>query len=120
MNNRSRLLFLITEDWYFWSHRLDLARAAAQAGFDVSIATRVTNHGERVQREGFRLSPISLFRRSRNPFVELAAVLELPYRRVLVLASPCLAFLSRRGMTVILPQELHVAHLSSAAVGWQP
>jgi glycosyltransferase involved in cell wall biosynthesis len=83
MNNHSRLLFLITEDWYFWSHRLDLARAAAQAGFDVSIATRVTNHGERVQREGFRLSPISLFRRSRNPFVELAAVLELVrlYRR---------------------------------------
>lgn len=83
MNNHSRLLFLITEDWYFWSHRLDLARTAAQAGFDVSIATRVTNHGERVQREGFRLSPISLFRRGRNPFVELAAVLELVrlYRR---------------------------------------
>jgi glycosyltransferase involved in cell wall biosynthesis len=83
MKARPRLLFLITEDWYFWSHRLDLARAAAQAGFDVSIATRVTNHGERVQREGFRLFPISLFRRSRNPFVELAAVLELVrlYRR---------------------------------------
>jgi glycosyltransferase involved in cell wall biosynthesis len=77
MNHRPRLLFLITEDWYFWSHRLDLARAAAKAGFDVSIATRVTNHGERVQREGFRLFPISLFRRSRNPFVELASVLEL-------------------------------------------
>jgi glycosyltransferase involved in cell wall biosynthesis len=83
MTNRPHLLFLITEDWYFWSHRLDLGRAAAQAGFDVSIATRVTNHGERVQREGFRLSPISLFRRSRNPFAELAAVLELVrlYRR---------------------------------------
>lgn len=83
MNHRPRLLFLITEDWYFWSHRLDLARAAAQAGFDVSIATRVTDHGERIQREGFRLFPISLFRRSRNPFVELASVLELIslYRR---------------------------------------
>lgn len=83
MNNRPRLLFLITEDWYFWSHRLDLARAAAQAGFDVSIATRVTIHGERVQREGFRLLPIGLYRQSRNPFVELAAVLELVrlYRR---------------------------------------
>ena len=80
---RPRLLFLITEDWYFWSHRLDLVRAAALAGFDVSIATRVTDHGERIEREGFRLFPISLFRRSRNPFVELAAVLELVrlYRR---------------------------------------
>ena len=78
-----KLLFVVTEDWYFWSHRLDLARAAAQAGFDVSIATRVTDHGERIQREGFRLFPIGLFRSSRNPFVELASVFELIrlYRR---------------------------------------
>jgi glycosyltransferase involved in cell wall biosynthesis len=83
MNARPRLLFLITEDWYFWSHRLDLARAARNAGFDVMIATRVTEHGERIEREGFRLFPISLVRQSRNPFVELAAVLELVrlYRR---------------------------------------
>ena len=78
-----KLLFVVTEDWYFWSHRLDLARAAAQDGFDVSIATRVTDHGERIQREGFRLFPIGLFRSSRNPFVELASVFELIrlYRR---------------------------------------
>ena len=83
MNSRPRLLFLITEDWYFWSHRLDVARAARDAGFDVMIATRVTEHGERIQREGFRLFPISLVRQSKNPFVELAAVLELVrlYRR---------------------------------------
>ncbi|HEX9154119.1 MAG TPA: glycosyltransferase family 4 protein [Nitrospira sp.] len=83
MTDRPRLLYLITEDWYFWSHRLDLARLAAQAGFDVSIATRVTEHGDRIIREGFRLFPITLYRRSRNPFVELGAVLELVrlYRR---------------------------------------
>lgn len=83
MSTRPRLLLLITEDWYFWSHRLDLARAARDAGFDVMIATRVTDHGERIQREGFRLFPISLVRQSRNPFVELVAVLELVrlYRR---------------------------------------
>lgn len=83
MNARPRLLYLITEDWYFWSHRLDLARAAAQAGFDVSIATRVTDHGGRIVQEGFRLLPIRLFRRSRNPFAECAAIVELVklYRR---------------------------------------
>ncbi len=83
MSTRPRLLLLITEDWYFWSHRLDVARAARDAGFDVMIATRVTDHGERIQREGFRLFPISLVRQSRNPFVELTAVLELVrlYRR---------------------------------------
>lgn len=79
----TRLLYLITEDWYFWSHRLDLARVAAKEGFDVSIATRVTDHGDRILREDFKLFPIRLFRRSRNPFSEVAAIWELIglYRR---------------------------------------
>ena len=72
-----RLLYVVTEDWYFWSHRLDLARAARDAGFAVTIATRVGEYGERIRREGFRLVPISLLRRSRNPFRELGAIAEL-------------------------------------------
>jgi glycosyltransferase involved in cell wall biosynthesis len=84
MSDRPRLLYLITEDWYFWSHRLDLARAARDVGFDVTIATRVTDHGEQIQGEGFNLVPLSLFRRSRNPLRELGAIMELVrvYRRV--------------------------------------
>jgi len=77
MTDRPRLLYLITEDWYFWSHRLDLARAARDAGFDVTIVTRVSDHGERIRREGFRLIPISLLRRSLNPLRELFAIAEL-------------------------------------------
>lgn len=84
MNDRPRLLYLITEDWYFWSHRVDLARAAREAGYDVIVATRVTDHGERIRGEGFRLEPLELVRRSRNPFREVIAVAELVrlYRRV--------------------------------------
>lgn len=84
MTDRPRLLYLITEDWYFWSHRLDLARAARDAGFDVTIATRVTDHGERIREEGFHLIPISLLRRSRHPLRELRSIAELVrlYRRV--------------------------------------
>jgi glycosyltransferase involved in cell wall biosynthesis len=82
-NARPRILYLITEDWYFWSHRLDLARAARDAGFDVAVATRVADHAELIRREGFRLFPISLVRRSRNPWRELGAIRELItlYRR---------------------------------------
>ncbi len=84
MSNRPRLLYLITEDWYFWSHRLDLARAARDAGYSVTIASRVTNHGERIRQEGFQLEPLEMVRRSRNPLQELAAIVELVriYRRV--------------------------------------
>ncbi len=35
MKARPRLLFLITEDWHFWPHRLDLDRAAKHAEFAV-------------------------------------------------------------------------------------
>lgn len=38
---RHTILFLVTEDWYFVSHRLDLARAAVRAGYRVLVATRV-------------------------------------------------------------------------------
>ena len=38
------LLFVVTEDWYFWSHRLALARAARNAGWHVTVATRVQAH----------------------------------------------------------------------------
>jgi glycosyltransferase involved in cell wall biosynthesis len=58
-----KLLFLVTEDWYFWSHRLPVARAARDAGFDVVVATRVGVHGELIRAEGFRLCPLAWRRR---------------------------------------------------------
>jgi glycosyltransferase involved in cell wall biosynthesis len=60
---RPKLLFLVTEDWYFCSHRLPVARAAREAGFAVVVATRVRAHGERIREEGFALRPIAWRRR---------------------------------------------------------
>ncbi|MBI4633163.1 MAG: glycosyltransferase family 4 protein [Deltaproteobacteria bacterium] len=80
---KPKLLFLITEDWYFWSHRLPVARAARAQGFDVVIATHVRDHGELIRREGFKLIPIRLRRKSKNPLQELLSLMELIriYRR---------------------------------------
>jgi len=58
-----KLLFLVTEDWYFCSHRLPVARAAREAGFAVVVATRVREHGEQIREEGFALRPIPWRRR---------------------------------------------------------
>lgn len=58
-----KLLFLVTEDWYFCSHRLPVARAARDAGFAVAVATRVRDHGERIRSEGFGLHPLAWKRR---------------------------------------------------------
>ena len=80
---RRRILYLVTEDWYFWSHRLPIARAARDRGFEVVVATRVQSHGERISREGFRLVPLRWRRRSLNPWHETIALCELlkVYRR---------------------------------------
>jgi glycosyltransferase involved in cell wall biosynthesis len=60
---RPKLLFLVTEDWYFCSHRLPVARAAREAGFEVVVATRVGTHGEQIRDEGFVLRPLAWRRR---------------------------------------------------------
>ena len=58
-----KLIFLVTEDWYFWSHRLPVARAARDAGFSVLVAARMRHHGERIAAEGFQLCPLPWRRR---------------------------------------------------------
>jgi glycosyltransferase involved in cell wall biosynthesis len=54
----AKILYLITEDWFFVSHFLPMAQAARECGFDVSVATRVRADGERIKAEGFSLIPI--------------------------------------------------------------
>ena len=72
-----KLLFVVTEDWYFVSHRLPLAVAAQNAGFDVAVATRVGEHDETIRAAGIRLIPFSLSRRRGNPLGEVAALMRL-------------------------------------------
>jgi glycosyltransferase involved in cell wall biosynthesis len=80
---KPKILFFITEDWYFWSHRLPIARAARDAGFEVLIATRADQHKVRIEKEGFKLILIRLERKSRNVFKEVLSIFEIIkiYRR---------------------------------------
>lgn len=59
---RPRLLYVVTEDWFFASHFLPMARAAIAAGFDVIVATRVNGHGGTLEREGIRVVPMQFER----------------------------------------------------------
>ena len=68
-SDRPRLLFVVTEDWYFHSHRLPLAQAALGAGFDVAVATRVNAHAAAIEACGCEVLPLQRLRlRSLNPF----------------------------------------------------
>lgn len=61
---KKKLLFLVTEDWYFVSHRLELAQAALAQGFDVGVATRVVSCGEQIKAAGITLFPLDSQRQS--------------------------------------------------------
>jgi glycosyltransferase involved in cell wall biosynthesis len=76
-NQKVKILFLVTEDWYFWSHRLPLARAARDEGFEVIVATHVRDYGGRIIQEGFSLIPIKLRRLNRNPLRQIISIIEL-------------------------------------------
>jgi len=77
------ILLLVTEDWYFWSHRLPIARAARDAGARVIIATRVEKLRAAIAKEGFELKALPWRRRSHNPWNEARALCEITalYRR---------------------------------------
>ena len=72
-----KILYFVTEDWYFWSHRLAIARAARAAGMEVFVATNVNAHGEKIRAEGFHLIPLRLRRRGLNPFLEFFVLVRL-------------------------------------------
>ncbi|HEX6790189.1 MAG TPA: glycosyltransferase, partial [Candidatus Krumholzibacteria bacterium] len=77
------IIFLVTEDWYFWSHRVPLARAARDAGAHVIIATRVERLRDAILAEGFELVALPWRRRSNHPWNEAHALLSIIrlYRR---------------------------------------
>lgn len=77
------ILFLVTEDWYFWSHRLPVARAARDAGARVIVAARMAAHRERIEAEGFTAAPIPFDRSGLNPLKDVTTLraIERLYRR---------------------------------------
>ena len=72
-----RLLYVVTEDWFFLSHRLPMARAAQAAGFEVHVATNVADGAAAIAREGFVLHPVRFWRGRLSPVATIATILSL-------------------------------------------
>ena len=78
------LVYLVTEDWYFMSHRLPMALAAQRAGYQVHVATRVKAHGAEIEARGFTLHPLDWQRGSIHPLKVTSIVRRVRelYRRI--------------------------------------
>jgi len=68
---RPRLLFIVTEDWAFLRHRLPMARAALDMGFEVAVATRVSEHAEAIRALGFTVFHTPVERAGLSPIGDL-------------------------------------------------
>lgn len=73
-----KILLVVNAEWYFWSHRLPLAKALQAQGADVVVAATIERgYDTAIRQAGFRFVPLRLQRRSINPFAEIARVIDL-------------------------------------------
>jgi len=77
MIKNKKLLFFVSEDWYFCSHRLPLAISAKNRGLDVALVTRVRDHGKIITESGIRIIPLEFSRKGMNPFLEIFTIIKL-------------------------------------------
>jgi glycosyltransferase involved in cell wall biosynthesis len=74
----AKVLFVVTEDWYFCSHRLPLALALQEKGHQVVVATRLKDHRQLIEDSGIRVVALGRMKRSSlNVFREISAFIEL-------------------------------------------
>ena len=83
---RPRLLFVATEDWFFASHFLPMARAARELDFDVAVIARERHHRRIIEATGARLIALEAERRSLDPRALFRQVVAL--RRLIEAEQP--------------------------------
>ena len=83
---RPCLLFVVTEDWYFMSHRVGLARRALDAGWRVVVAARESDRAADIRAQGLEFVALPFERALTYPWRDVRLVAAL--RRVLGEVAP--------------------------------
>jgi glycosyltransferase involved in cell wall biosynthesis len=95
-----RLLYVANEDYAFLMHRLPMARAARDAGFEVHVATNVNKGAGAIEAERFVLHPIPFRRGGLSPSSALPTIRAI-----------------RQVATAVKPAVVHHAGLQSSVLG---
>ena len=84
MNRPRRILYVVNHAGFFISHRLPLAIAARDAGYEVHIATPRSKHVPQLQAAGFTWHVLPLVRSAVNPLNEIRSFFAIYrlYRRL--------------------------------------
>ena len=68
---KKKLLFIVNDDWSFLHFRLPIALEAIRQGYEVHVATGITDKLAELKSHGFNVHPLSLDRSSTNIFIVL-------------------------------------------------
>ena len=72
-------MIIVNTDWFFLSHRLPLASAAAAAGADVTVVATDTGRADEITAAGLRFVDARMSRMGRQPLRELGTLFRLTY-----------------------------------------
>ena len=71
MTKKGKLFIVVNVDWFFLSHRLPVALAAMEAGWDVTIVTADTGKLKDIEAKGLKVINLPMSRSGMNIFEEL-------------------------------------------------
>ena len=71
-----KLLYFVNVDWFFISHRLDIALKALDKGYEVHIVTTLTKHKKELEDYGFKVHSVNISRGSGNIFSSIKVFLK--------------------------------------------
>ena len=79
-----RLAFVVTEDWWLCLYWAGIVKAARDAGYEVTVVTRVSKYGERIRALGLDIVDIDFGRGRLSPWINLRTLrrLHAVYRRL--------------------------------------
>ena len=97
---RAKIVFIVSEDWFFASHFLGFAGAARAAGLEPVVVTRVNAHRGVLEAHGCRVVAVPIARRAFGPLAVIKACL---YYRAILRAEA--------------PQTVHCIALKSVVIG---
>jgi len=72
-----RLIYIVSEDWVFVSHRLTLAKQAIKDGYDVTAITNISNHKDVLLSAGLKVFNINFCRSFKRPFSDVHSIYQL-------------------------------------------
>ena len=72
-----KLFIIVSEDWSFWSHRLSLAQSAIDAGFNVTVLTKINELEDKIKEKGINVININFVRSSKSPITDLLNIIKL-------------------------------------------